>query len=244
MANTLILDKPFVFNGLGTLTYTVATTGNYNVKVQTTVPAAPLEGFGAGSGADQGLGATGGFPGAQSILQSNSNGQTGLGTNFPTPIPLATTTPNLPSTALGSGNTGLGSGGSENDNATGNGSGHGAGAGGGDEAGFARGGLGTSDGGVGQGFGPSVSGYGQPPVNVVTPTTFPAISSGVTIVVNQNGSPVFTAPTIGQSQSAQQFKFSLQCTATDVITVVLSSSTASDEQLSGVQSNVSIGTGF
>ena len=173
MANTLILNQNQVFNGLGTLTYTVATTGNYNVQVQTTVPSAPLEGDGAGS------------------------------------------------------NTGLG-----------------AGKGGGTVSGFARGGAGTGNGATGQGFGSDTSGYNQPIASGSNESTSPAISSGLSIVINDNGSPIFTAPVIGQAQSSIQFKYSFQATATHVITVVLASSTASDNQLSGITSNVSIGEGF
>lgn len=68
--------------------------------------------------------------------------------------------------------------------------------------------------------------------------------SGLSIVVNDNGSPIFTAPVIGQTQSAQQFKFSFQATATHIITVVLASSAASDQPINNVKSIISIGQGF
>ena len=67
--------------------------------------------------------------------------------------------------------------------------------------------------------------------------------SGLSIVVNKNGSPVFTAPTIGQTQSALQFRYSQLYADADVITVVMSSSTANDLLLNSVKSNVSIGQG-
>jgi hypothetical protein len=173
MANTLILNQPQVFNGLGTLTYVVGTTGNYNVQVQVTVPEALPTGDGGGSG--QGLG---------------------------------------------------------------------SGAGGGDPVGFADGGGGLGVGGVGQGFGAVPNNYNQPPAYGSNATSGAAISSGLSIVVNDNGSPIFTAPVLSTTQSAQQFKYSFQATSGHTITVVLSSSTASDEVLNGVVSQVTIGQGF
>lgn len=171
MANYLITNQNQVFNGLGTLTYTVPTTGNYNVVAQVTVPAAwPID-DGAGSGV------------------------------------------------------GLGSG-----------------TGGGGE-GFTGGDLGLGHGGVGQGFGTGNS-YQQPssqPSNVVV---FSPVSSGVSVLVKKNGSTIYTAPAFAFKQSALQFKFGFQATAADSITVVLASATASDNQLSGVTSNVSVGQGF
>lgn len=68
--------------------------------------------------------------------------------------------------------------------------------------------------------------------------------SGLSVVINDNGSPIFTAPTIGQSQSAQQFKFSFQATSTHIITIVLSSVAASDQPINNVKSIISISQGF
>lgn len=68
--------------------------------------------------------------------------------------------------------------------------------------------------------------------------------SGLSIVVKDNGSTIFTAPVITPTQSAIQFKagvFSL--TAAHVITVVLASSAAVDSALNNVKSIVSIGEG-
>ncbi len=171
MANYLLLNQPQVFNGLGTLTFTVPSTGNYNVQVSATVPEAVPTGDGAGS------------------------------------------------------NTGLGSG-----------------TGGGGE-GFTSGDLGLGHGGVGQGFGAG-NGYQQPPAYGSNETMGSPVSSGVSIVVNDNGTPIFTAPTLSATQSAQQFKYSFQATSGHSITVVLASSTASDKGLSGVTSITSIGQGF
>ncbi len=171
MANYLILNSPQVFNGLGTLSYVVPTTGQYNVRCQITVPEAVPTGSGAGS------------------------------------------------------NKGLGSG-----------------TGGGGE-GFTGGDLGTGHGGVGQGFGAS-NGYQQPSAQGSNQTSGSAVSSGVSVLVKDNSSTIFTAPAFAFEQSALQFKHGFQATAGHTITVVIGSSTASDAQLSGVTSNVSISQGL
>ena len=67
--------------------------------------------------------------------------------------------------------------------------------------------------------------------------------SGLTIVVNQNGSPIFTTPVITPTQIAQQFKTSFLCADADVITVVASSANAVDSQLNTVKINTSIALG-
>lgn len=74
-------------------------------------------------------------------------------------------------------------------------------------------------------------------------TEFPP--SGLAIIVNKNGSPVFTAPVVSPTQIALQFKVDMLLAAADVITVVLSStgSVANDLLLNSVKSNVSIGQG-
>lgn len=173
MANYLLLNQSQVFNGLGTLTFTVPTTGNYSVVFSTTVPRAAPVGDGAGSG------------------------------------------------------TGLGSG-----------------AGGGDATGFAKGGNGTGQGGVGQGFGAVANNYNQPPNYGSNETMGAAVSSALVVLVKNNGSTVFTAPTLGSRQSAMQFKYPFQATAADSVTVVLSSVNASDNQLNGVTSVVAVEQGF
>jgi len=68
--------------------------------------------------------------------------------------------------------------------------------------------------------------------------------SCLSIVVNQNGSPVYTAPTLTPTQSAIQFKVDLDCANADVITLVLSSSNTNDTMLESVKTNVSIGQGY
>lgn len=171
MANYLILNQNQVFNGLGTLTYTVADTGQYNVRVEVTFPsAAPID-DGAGSGV-------------------------GLG----------------------------------------------AGTGGGGE-GFTGGDLGLGHGGVGQGFGTG-NGYQQPPAAGSNVTSHNPVTSGLSILVKKNGSTVYTAPTPAVAQGAIQFKTSFLASAADSITVVIDSIVASDSQLSGVTSNVSISQGL
>lgn len=67
--------------------------------------------------------------------------------------------------------------------------------------------------------------------------------TGLSVVVNQNGSPIYTAPVITPTQIAQQFKTSFLAAAADVITVVLASSTAVDLQLNTVKTNVAITLG-
>lgn len=170
MANLLILNQPQVFVGIGTLSFTIPSTGLYNAQFTATVPEALATGSGSGSG--QGLG---------------------------------------------------------------------AGTGGGGE-GFTGGDLGLGHGGVGQGFGAG-NGYQQPPAAGSNQTSGPAISSGLTVVVNQNGSPIYTAPALAPTQGSLKFKFSFSATAADAITVVLSSSVTSDKVLNGLVSTTTIGQG-
>ena len=124
----------------------------------------------------------------------------------------------------------------------GSGKGLGSGVGGGGE-GFTGGDLGLTHGGVGQGFGAS-NNYQQPSSQPSNQTSGSAVSSGLSILVKKNGSTIYTATSPAFAQSALQFKYSFQATAADSITIVFSSSTASDNKLSGVSSNVSIGQGF
>lgn len=172
MADYLILNKPFVFNGLGTLTYNVTETGNYNVNVQTTFPAAdPISYDAAGSGHGRGAGTGGG-------------GQ-----------------------------------------------------------GFVLGDRGLTYGGVGQGFGTG-NNYQQPPSAGSNITQSSPVTSSLSILVKKNGVTIYTSTTPAVDMSALQFKTSFQATVSDVITVVLSSSATSDNQKSGITSNISIGQGF
>jgi len=221
---TLILNQNYIQQGTGTLTFTVPATVSalstptanipFVVRCQVTAPSQLSTGAGSGSGADQGLGMLGGTQ--------------GISTN---------------NTTLGQGGTGLGFGaGTTQTTYNTSGSGYGAGDGGGDAAGFARGGLGTSDGGVGQGFGPDNSGYPQPIANINTPSTGNnAQTSTLSIVVNYNGTPVYTAPSFAVSQKALQFETpGILCNSTDVITVVLTSSTPSDLTLQAIKANISV----
>lgn len=72
-------------------------------------------------------------------------------------------------------------------------------------------------------------------------TELPA--SALSIVVNKNAAPVFTAPTLSPTQSAIQFKTNIVCAINDVITVVLSSGNANDNLLNSVKTNMFIGNG-
>ncbi len=246
---TLQLNTNYIQNGLGTLTFTVpAAIVNgpavlntpFTVLCQVTVPQAAAEGFGAGSGADQGLGVTGTSPAYLPSYQT-TGAQQGLGNGA-----LGLGFQNVTTGTFGgfdAGGSGGGTLGSVSDNATGAGSGYGNGAGDGSLGGFALGGGGLGDGAKGLGFGTPSSGYPQPSTLVTTPVSYAAILSGLSIVVNKNGTPIYTAPVFEGAQSALQFKTSFLTTAADTITVVFSSSTLSDEQLQGVQANVSIWNG-
>lgn len=98
MANTLILNQPQVFNGVGTLTYTVPTgtaTQLYTVVVQATFPMSPpinakvspatgigfgtLGFMGAGSGSGLGAGTGGGGEGFTKGDQGTGEGGVGQG---------------------------------------------------------------------------------------------------------------------------------------------------------------------
>lgn len=194
MANTLLLNQTQVFNGLGTLTYTVpvgTATQLYSVQVQTSFP--------------------------QAVPQNAVwNGNTaGMGSNNPI------------GNAIGAGS----------------GSGLGSGTGGGGQ-GFILGDRGLGFGGVGQGFGTG-NNYQQPPSagSNVLPNSY--VQSSLLIVVNKNGVAQFTSTLPTQSQGALQFKTnSFSAAASDVITVVLSSSASVDNQLSGITSNVSVAQGL
>ncbi len=180
MANYLILNKPQVFNGLGTLTYSVTTTEALNVQVQVTFPEAVA-------------------------INSNLAGDSYSG--------------------AGSG-VGLGAGRSpllDRD--------------------FTDGDMGLGYGGSGYGFEEAVS-YPQPPAAGSNATANNPITSQLSIVVNQNGSPIYTSTAPAVAQSALQFKKSFLASSGDTITVVLSSAASSDNQLSGVTSTISVGQGL
>lgn len=68
--------------------------------------------------------------------------------------------------------------------------------------------------------------------------------TGLVIVVNKNGSPIYTAPVITPTQSALQFKTDFLAAAADVITVVLSSSAAIDAQLNTLKTTIALGNGL
>lgn len=109
----------------------------------------------------------------------------------------------------------------------GSGTGLGAGKGGGTLSGFAVGGS-SGAGAGGQGFGPDTSGYQQPPAAGSNQTVGPAVSSGMVIIVKQNGATVFTMPTLSPTQETFQFKFGFLAAAADAMIVNLTSATSSD----------------
>jgi hypothetical protein len=61
--------------------------------------------------------------------------------------------------------------------------------------------------------------------------------------VNQNGTPVYTMPTIAGRMETAQFYTNLLCNANDSITIVFSSSLAADQALNAIKANVSIEVG-
>lgn len=67
--------------------------------------------------------------------------------------------------------------------------------------------------------------------------------SSLTIVVNKNGSPVFTAPVESVTQSAFQFKTTFLVADADVITVVLASGAAVDNLLNSIKTSIAIANG-
>ena len=67
--------------------------------------------------------------------------------------------------------------------------------------------------------------------------------SGLSVLVKNNGSTIFTAPTITPTQIAQQFRVAFQAVANDVITVVLASSEQIDNNLNTVKSTIYVGGG-
>jgi hypothetical protein len=71
-----------------------------------------------------------------------------------------------------------------------------------------------------------------------------APSSGLRITVKQNGTTVYTAPTLSPTQTALQFQTDILCAVADVITVNLTSSTSVDEMLNTIQTTVQIMNGL
>jgi hypothetical protein len=60
--------------------------------------------------------------------------------------------------------------------------------------------------------------------------------SSISVVINKNASPIFTAPSLSPTQGAQQFKYSFEAAANDALQVVYSSSSFVDQQLNNVKS--------
>lgn len=103
----------------------------------------------------------------------------------------------------------------------GSGQGHGAGAGGG-FVGFIGGAFGPGFGGVGQGFGPSDN-YAHSLPDVKTPSSFPPVTSLLSVAVKVNAVTIYTTPALGETQSAFEFKLAFPANANDVIEIVPSS---------------------
>lgn len=186
MANYLLLNAPQVFVGLGTLSYTIPSTGQYNVRFSASLPYAP---------------AVNASPGGAGVA-------VGVGGTF----------------------------------GAGSGMGLGAGTGGGGQ-GFTKGDQGAGSGNPGQGFGAGNS-YQQPPAAGPNQTSNSPIQSALSVVVNVNGSPVYTSTAPTGLQSALQFQYGFQASATDAITVVLTGTAGLDDALNTVQSITSINQGL
>jgi hypothetical protein len=75
-------------------------------------------------------------------------------------------------------------------------------------------------------------------LTIPTITQGSASQSHVVVVVNVNGSPIYTG-----LAGAEGFKTTAQCTAADIITVVLSSDSNVDKDLNVVKTTVSISEG-
>ena len=67
--------------------------------------------------------------------------------------------------------------------------------------------------------------------------------SSLSIVINQNGSPKATSTATTASQDRVRISIDLNCAASDVITVVISSAAAIDNQLNTVKTLVNLRAG-
>jgi len=68
--------------------------------------------------------------------------------------------------------------------------------------------------------------------------------SGLSVVINNNGSPVYTAATLSPTQIAQQFYYSQLYAANDAISIVVSSSAGIDSMLNNVKYTLQIMQGY
>lgn len=70
---------------------------------------------------------------------------------------------------------------------------------------------------------------------IPTITTGAAANSALVVTINKNGSPVYTG-----SAGARGFATQVSCAAADVITIVLTSATASDASPNVIKTTISI----
>jgi hypothetical protein len=68
-------------------------------------------------------------------------------------------------------------------------------------------------------------------------------SSSISFSVTQNGTPIYTSPSLSSAQQEFQFKLSMNCAMNDALVVSLSSSNPNDAQLNTVKSLILIGEG-
>jgi hypothetical protein len=64
--------------------------------------------------------------------------------------------------------------------------------------------------------------------------------SGLSIVINQNGSPVMTSAAPSAAEQTVNLQDQINCAASDVITVVISSSNANDLMLNTVKTIITL----
>lgn len=69
-------------------------------------------------------------------------------------------------------------------------------------------------------------------------------ATGISAVVKQGASTVYTAPTEGQTETFQKFRYTQLYSAADVISVILTSSTATDKALNAVKATVAVRQGL
>ena len=68
--------------------------------------------------------------------------------------------------------------------------------------------------------------------------------SGLSVLVKNGAATIFTAPVLGDTQQAMQFRHAFLADEDDVITVVLASAEQIDNELNTVKSIISIGAGL
>ncbi len=68
--------------------------------------------------------------------------------------------------------------------------------------------------------------------------------TGLTLILKQNGTTIYTSPVFGQTQTALQVKFDFQATAADVIEFEFTSTVTEDAALNVIQAVIQVGQGY